>query len=203
MQNLHLKPLLALAVAVVFASACGSSAEVKGARTAHYKGDKVEIFHAARSAVEAKFPLEKTDENALIVQTIGRWYTPDGLTAAERMDDIRDVPDKSIHVAFIVALRADGDSWVVDIKPKWFRFHAGQPNPEALSEDDISVPGFAHGKVDALAVDIHDALKQYEVKTVPGVVPAGPGAAPGAAAPAPAPAASEPPAAPAPAPATP
>ena len=59
------------------------------------------------------------------------------------------------------------------------RYHAGSPQPEPLSEDDPSVPGWAHGKVDSLAFDIHDALKEFEVKSVPGMVPP-PTAAPGA-----------------------
>lgn len=196
MRNLHSS---VLAIATLLAACGGSSGEVKGARTAHYKGDKMQLFNAAKAAVEAKYPLEKTDEAALMVSTVGRWYTHEGLTAAERMEDIRDVPDKSIHIAFIVALRPDGDAWVIDVKPKWFRYHAGTPQPEPLSEDDASIEGFAHEKVDALAVEIHDALKQFEVKSVPAQVPAGPGATPATpAAPAPAEPAPAAPAAPAP-----
>ncbi|MGE5187149.1 MAG: hypothetical protein ACM31C_34105 [Acidobacteriota bacterium] len=198
MRNLHLG---ALAIAALLVACGGSSGEVKAARSAHYKGDKVAIFNAAKAAVQAKYPIEKSDENALIFSTIGRWYTHEGLTASERMEDIRDVPDLSIHIAFVVAVRPDGDAYVVDIKPKWYRFHAGTPAPEPLSEDDMSVEGFAHGKLEALAVDIHDALKPYEVQSVPAQVPAGPGATPaaGPAAPA-APAAPAGSAAPAPAP---
>jgi hypothetical protein len=65
---------------------------------------------------------------------------------------------------------------------------------------DPSVPGWAHGKGDNLQVEIHDALKAYEVKSAPGAAPT-PG--PAAPVPAPAPAAgsgAEPPAAPAPTP---
>ncbi|HET9989899.1 MAG TPA: hypothetical protein VFQ65_15320, partial [Kofleriaceae bacterium] len=69
------------------------------------------------------------------------------------------------------------------------------PKPEPVAAEDPSVPGWATGKVDELSMDIHSALAQYEVKSVPGAVP------PPAAAPAPAPAAdpaaTPPPAAPA------
>ncbi len=190
-----------LIVSLLVLAACGSgtSSEVKGARTAHYKGDKLEIFHAVRSAVETKYRIDKADENTLILETAGRWFNPEGQGASERMDDIRDVPDKSLHIHFIVAVVADGDSFVVDVKPKWYRRIAGSPQPQPLKEDDISIPGWASGQVDQLAVGVHDALKQFEVQTVPAQVPAGPGAtAPAApASPAPAPAGS---AAPAPAP---
>lgn len=186
MRNLYLG---GLAIAALLVACGGSSGDVKAARTAHYKGDKMAIFNAAKSAVEQKYPLEKTDENALMFSTVGRWYTPEGLKASERMDDIREVPDKSIHIAYIVALRPDGDAFVVDIKPKMYRLHAGSPQPEPLTEDDISVPGFAHGQIEKMTVEVHDALKQFEVQSVPATVPAGtsaPAPAPAPAAPAPA-----------------
>jgi hypothetical protein len=174
-----------LIVSLLVLAACGGgSSELKGARTAHYKGDKLEIFHAVRSAVESKYRIEKSDENSLILETAGRWFNPEGQGASERMDDIRDVPDKSLHIHFIIALVADGDAFVVDVKPKWFRRVAGSPQPQPLKEDDISIPGWATGKVDQLAVAVHDALTKYEVKSVPGQVPAG-SAAPATPAPAP------------------
>jgi hypothetical protein len=194
-SNWFLPTLAALAVVIVAACGGSSSNEVKTARTAHYKGDKLEIFRAVRAAVESKYKLDKSDENTLILETVGRWFTPEGQHASERLEDIRDVPDKSIHIAYIVKVVPDGDAYLVDIAPKWYRFMAGSPKPESLKEDDISVPGFAHEQADTLAVDIHNALKQWEVKSVPAMVPAG------SAAPAPAAPAGEGSGAPAPAPA--
>ena len=174
---------------------CGpGNAEVKSAKTAHYKGDKGEIFKALADAVKEKHPIAKADTTAFVIETTGHWYNPDGQTVADRMEDIRDVPDKSLHIHFIVALRSDGDAFVVDVKPKWFRRVAGSPQPQPLSEDDISIPGWAHGKVDAINVAVHDGLKQYEQQTVPQQVPAGGGSAAPAgsgAAPAPAPTAAQ------------
>jgi hypothetical protein len=169
--------------------ACGpSSGELKAAKTARYKGDKVAMFNAVKQATEAKYQLQKSDENALGMQTTGRWYTPEGLAASERAEDIRDVPDNSLNIALVVTLVPDGDAYVVQVKPLMMRYHAGTPKPEPIGEEDPSVPGWAHGKVDQLALAIHDALKPYEVKTLGGVTPAGPGAAPEGSAAAPAPA---------------
>jgi hypothetical protein len=159
--------------------ACGpSSKELSGAKTAHYKGDKLVLFNAAKAATESKYKLEKSDETALGFQTISRWYTPEGLAAGERGGDMRDVPDKSLAIALVVTMQPDGDAWVVHVKPLMIRYHAGSPKPEPVAENDPSVPGWATGKVDQLALDIHDALKQYEIKSVPGSVPppAGPAA---------------------------
>lgn len=193
-----------LIVALLFAAlafACGpSSGELKAAKTAHYKGDKVEMFNVAKQVTESKYHLQKSDENSLGMQTVGRWYTPEGLAASERSDDIRDVPDKSLNVALIVTLVPDGDAFVVQVKPLMMRYHAGSPKPEPISENDPSVPGWAQGKIDSLALDIHTALAKYEVKSPGGMTPAGPGPGPapagsaaapadqGSAAPAPAPA---------------
>ncbi|HTR49936.1 MAG TPA: hypothetical protein VMJ10_04455 [Kofleriaceae bacterium] len=189
--------------ALVALAACGgaTSNDVKAARTAHYKGDKMQIFQAVKAAVETKYKIDRVDENQLLIETSGRWYTPEGLGVSERMDDIRDVPANSLHIHFLVALVADGDSYVVDVKGKWLKYIANSPKPQPLGEDDISVYGYAYEKRDALSVAIHDGLKTFEVQGVPAMVPAGSGApAPAPAAPAPAAPA---PAAPAPAPAAP
>lgn len=186
-----------LALAAVVITACGaSSQELAGAKSAHYKGDKLAMFNAVKATVEAKYHIEKADENALGIQTVGRWYTPEGLAAGERNDDMRDVPDKSLRIALVVTLQPDGDTYVVNIKELILRYIAGSPKPEPLRDGDPSLPGWAPGKADELALDIHTALAQYEVKGLPGTVPP-PAAAP---APAPAPATGDP-AAPATAPA--
>ena len=195
---------LAILIASLALCACGpSSKELSGAKSAHYKGDKLAMFNTIKTTVAEKYHIEKSDETSLGLQTIGRWFTPEGLSAGERNDDMRDVPDKSIRIALVVTLQPDGDAYVVSVKPLMIRYMAGSPKPEPVAAEDPSVPGWATGKVDELALDIHTALAQYEVKTVPGSVPppAAAPASPPAAAPAPAPtgdpAATPPPAAPA------
>jgi len=186
----------AMLIAALAIAACGpSSKELSGAKTAHYKGDKLVMFGAIKTAVGDKYHIQKSDENTLGLQTIGRWFTPEGLAAGERDGDMRDVPDKSIQIALVVTMQPDGDAYVVTVKPLMLRFLAGSPKPEPLTADDPSVPGWATGKVDQLALDIHTALAQYEVKSVPGAAP--PPLPAGSAAPA------TDPAAPAPAPTTP
>ena len=190
---------LAILIAALALCACGpSSKELSGAKSAHYKGDKLVMFNAIKTTVAEKYHIEKSDETSLGMQTVGRWYTPEGLAAGERNDDMRDVPDKSLRIALVVTMQPDGDTYVINVKPLMIRYLAGSPKPEPVAAEDPSVPGWATGKVDELAMDIHTALGQYEVKSVPGAVPP-PAAAP-AAAPAPAPSgdpAAPPPAAPA------
>ena len=165
--------------ALLAIAACGSSStEVKGAKQAHYKGDKMAMFNGMKDAVAAKYKIDKSDEPNLTVQTVGRWYTPEGPLASER-SDMRDVPDRSISITMLVVqLLPDGDSYIVQITPAYLRYFAGRPNPDTLAVDDPSLPGFAPGKVDALSVDIHEALKPFEVQSVPAMVPAGAGRQP-------------------------
>jgi hypothetical protein len=188
---------LAILIAALALCACGpSSKELSGAKSAHYKGDKLVMFNAIKTTVAEKYHIEKSDETSLGLQTIGRWFTPEGLSAGERNDDMRDVPDKSLRIALVVTMQPDGDAYVVNVKPLMLRYMAGSPKPESIGQDDPSVPGWATGKVDNLAVEIHEALKAYEVKTVPGMLPPPTTTAPGAAPEEPKPEGATPPAAP-------
>ncbi|HEY4244277.1 MAG TPA: hypothetical protein VGM88_30900 [Kofleriaceae bacterium] len=192
---------LAAFIAPVAIAACGPSGqEMSQAKTARYHGDKMAIFHAAKDATEAKYKLGKVDEVALGFQTEGRWYTPEGLAASERNGDMRDVPDKSLSIVFVVRVLPDGDNFIVQVEPHYMRYFAGRPNPDVLEANDPSIPGFATGKVEALQYDIYQALKPYAVASTGGTPPPAPSPAP-AAAPSAAPGAT-PPAEPAP-PATP
>ncbi len=167
-----MRNILAAATILLALVACGpNSKELQTAKTARYRGDKLVLFNAIRQTTEAKYKLAKSDETTLGLQTIGRWFTPEGLAASERGEDMRDVPDRSINEALVVTMLPDGDAWVIDVKPVMMRYFAGRPNPDKLEPNDPSVPGWATGKVDQLALDIHEALKQYEVKTVPGAAP--------------------------------
>jgi hypothetical protein len=160
--------------------ACGpSNSEVKTAKEAHYRGDKIVMFNALRAAVEEKYKLQKSDETSLGLETIARVYTPEGMLANEGNSEKNKsggynsmFPDKSIIMSFVVTMLADGDAYVVRVKPMMERYHAGSPKTEPLREDDPSLPGWASGKVDGMQLDIYNALKSYEVKSLGGVAPA-------------------------------
>jgi hypothetical protein len=164
----------AAAIAALVLVACGaSSKEVAMAKTAHYQGDKMEIFASMRGAVEASYKLTKTDETSLAVQTEARWFSPEGLSQTPRGEgtEMQDLVDKSINIAMVVRMFPDGDTWVVKVTPVMARFNAGIPKPEPLKEGDASLPGWVESKIDTLALDIHKALGKYEVKGVPQSAP--------------------------------
>lgn len=151
------------------------------AKQARYQGDKLVLFNAVKTATEAKYKLAKSDETTLGMQTIGKWYTQDGMVAAGSDENMQDVPDKAIRVSLVVRLVPDGDKWIVAVEPFMVQRLSGSPQPRKLEANDPSVPGWATGQVDTLQFEIHSALKQYEVKAPGGVAPA-PEAAPAPAA---------------------
>jgi hypothetical protein len=191
---------LVLSTLALAAACAASNRAVDAAKAARYRGDKLALLQAAEAATADKYKLAMSDETTLRIETTGRWYTPDGLAALERNNDMRDVPDRSIHMRLIVKLVPDRGDWAVAIEPVMMRYFAGRPNPDPLAPDDPSLPGWAMGRVDQLHHAIHEALAGYEVK-VPGGVTASPTAAPAAPPPA-APAPRQPAPEPAPQPAS-
>jgi uncharacterized protein YcfL len=162
------------AIAALALVACGaSSKEVAMAKTAHYQGDKAQLFAAMRTAVEAKYKVTKADDASLAVQTEAHWYSPEGLSQTPRGEgtEMQDLVDKSINIAMVVAMVPDGNLWVVKVTPVMARFNRGIPKPEPLKEGDASLPGWVESKLDTLALDIHKGLEKWELKSVPQQVP--------------------------------
>jgi len=152
--------------------ACGGgNREAALAKLARYQGDQLAMFGAIKTTAEAKYKLSMSDETTLTVATVGKWYTPEGLVTTSGEQDIRYIPDKSINIQITIKLLPDGDKWIVDVQPKMMRLDKGTPMPQPLKPNDISLPGWAPGKVDQLALEIHQALKPFEVKAPGGMAP--------------------------------
>jgi hypothetical protein len=198
MRNLMMTATIAVA-------ACGgpSGKDVAMAKQARYSGDKLQLFSVMKGDIEGKYKLDVSDETKLALKTQGRWYTPEGLASSWTPSDTdasgHKLPDRSLNIALIAQLLPEQSNWVVHIEPVILRFNVNQPKLEPLRPDDPSLPGFANGKADELAFDVNKALKQWEVKSPGGVMPA-PAPAPAAATPEAAPPATDGSAAPTPAP---
>ncbi len=162
---------LILTCAVLGACGGGGSREAALAKTARYQGDKIAIFGVVKTATEGKFKVAMSDETTLTVETVGRWYSPEGLATTSGEQDFRNVPDKSINVKLTVKVLPDGDKWIIDVQPRFLRIDKGTPMPQPLGPNDASLPGWAPGKVDQLALEIHSALAPYEVKAPGGNIP--------------------------------
>lgn len=137
------------------------------ARTARYEGNKLELFAAAKAAVEDKYTLQQSDETQLRIITTGTWVSPEGLTQNPRGEgaEMIDLIDKSINFALVVELLPEGDAWVTKTTAVLARYNRGIPKPEPLKEGDISLPGWVQSKIDSMVLDLHKALAKWEVKS--------------------------------------
>jgi hypothetical protein len=150
-------------LAVAFVLGCGpSSAEVKMAQDASYSGDPAAMYAAAKSAAtNAHFELASTDDGALKFSTQPTWYTPEGQMDTTTGNNISRLQEDSINISWDVQLVKAGDAYKVSIAPVVRRKHGLSSNPETMEPTDPALPGWTGGKTDKLALDIHDALKQY------------------------------------------
>jgi hypothetical protein len=169
MRNLTLTLAAAIALA-----ACGgpSNQEITTAKQARYQGDKSVLFRTAKAAVEESSKVAKEDEATLGFQTVGRWYTTEGILAPGSDEDYKRVPDKSLRITLVVRLLPDADKWIVQVEPSLLRKQTGSPQPQKIEPTDPSVPGFVQGQVDSLQFTIWKALKEFEVKSPGGIAPA-------------------------------
>ena len=141
-----------------------------------------------KAATERTYKIAKSDEAALGLETEPTWYTPEG-AVDHTQGNIARLQDNSINLALVVELvKADPGTYTLTVLPIVLRLHAGGSSiPERLELTDPSMPGWVKGKVDSLALEIYQALKQYAVATH-GTMPAASPASPASPAAAPAPA---------------
>jgi hypothetical protein len=170
-SSLQLARLITVAIAIAsstLALSCGASAaQIKAAREARYKGDPATLYAAVRSATESRHKIVGEDAAALTLQTEARWYTPDGQVDSARGNNIARLQENSVNFSVIVRLvKGDADSYTVIIEPIALRLRGLTSRPEPLDMKDPSVPGWVHGKVDALQLDIHERLEPYAIAGV-------------------------------------
>jgi hypothetical protein len=165
-----------LSMTVALASCAGSNANVKVAQDAHYKADPVTLFAGAKAAT-SDYKVVSSDDGAFTFQTEGVWYTPEGQVDRAPGQNIARLQDMSINFAVVVkVVKADADTYKVDVVPIALRKQGLVSKPETLDMNDASVPGWVHGKLESIQLAIYDKLKGYAATgaTVPAVVPSGP-----------------------------
>ena len=148
---------------VAFFLGCGpSSAEVKMANDATYSGAPATLFEATKAAVSADhYDLALTDPDNLKLNTAPNWYTPEGQIDTTTGENISRLQEDSIQLSWVVQLSKAGDAYKVTVTPTVLRKHGLSSNPETMDPSDPAVPPWAGGKTNKLALDIHEALKQY------------------------------------------
>ena len=171
---------LTLAVLV----ACGANAaQVKTARETQYTAPPATLFAEVKPVIEKDYRIVRTDPGALSYQTEPRWYTPEGLADHAEGGNIARLQENSINLSLVVTFpQVDAGQHRVTVTPIILRKPGISSKPETLDRNDPSIPGWVHGKVEALELAIHERLKSYAA-----TAPAGPSSTTTAPAPAPTP----------------
>jgi hypothetical protein len=155
---------LLLILVLALASACGpSSAEIRQAQTAQYSGAPAEIFAVIEQTVGEEYKIadiRRDDGFALL--TFQQWYTPEGGRQSAGAGDYVQLDDRSVNLSLLVELvEMDQNRIMVTVTPKTLQFISGSPQPRELKPDDPNLPGWVHGRVESLYVDINKRLKQF------------------------------------------
>jgi hypothetical protein len=161
---------VALGLAGIVTGCAASTAELKRAHDAHYHGPAVQLYMAAARAVDHKhYPLDVADPDHGTLTTATKVYSETGTMDAPGAGGIYDSTGKRYSLSFQVRVVAAGehDEYAIDVEPTMKLLVAGRPNADALALDDPSLPGWLHGRVDELTVEIHDELADYEIPAAP------------------------------------
>lgn len=148
---------------LVLVAACGASAaEVKTAKTATYKMRPLELMELSEQVASDDYKIADANDAELTFMTAPQWYGPEGDRESPGAGGFVTMQDRSVEVSLIVQVVAmeSGDA-MVTVTPKSFQEIKGYPKPRELAPDDPNLPGWVHGRADALALAIYDKAKPY------------------------------------------
>jgi hypothetical protein len=144
-------------------AACGgpSNTEIKTAKSAHYKAEPQTLMQIAMQVAERDYKIGEVDEAGARFATKAQIYSAEGGRQSPGAGGYVQMDSNSIMLSLIVEVVAAQPGNVVVVTPKTFQMVPGSPKPRELQPDDPNVPGWVHGRVDSLAVDIHAAAKDH------------------------------------------
>jgi len=149
---------------VALCISCGpSAAEIKTAKTANYRGNASEMFKEVIAVTEESYKIAGTggDEDGYKLATAPQWYSPEGGRESAGAGDYVQLQNHSVRLELVVELVSVAGGFMVTVTPRTFQFLDGSPQPRELASDDPNLPGWVHGRVDSLQLDIHKRLQNY------------------------------------------
>lgn len=158
---MRIMPIVFLAFA-----ACGpSNSELRSAKTAVYNTDGAQLFAIAEQAAgDANYKLGAVDEGHYTFETIPKWYTSEGDLRSAGADDYTLIHNQSVKVSFIVAVTNSAPGqFMVSVTPHTWQYLQGSPQLRPLEPEDPNLPPWVKGRADALALEIHDRAKGFQV----------------------------------------
>lgn len=156
---------LCLCVLALVASCGPSNRQVKVAKLAVYNRSSATMMEIAKAVTARTYKLGAVDDPNREFATAPQWYDPDGGrrgTTNEGNGDFVSARGGDVSVSLVVRIDTIRSGKVaVTITPKVLQFVSGSPQPRELDPEDPNVPGWVHGRVDALAVAIYEEARQY------------------------------------------
>lgn len=136
------------------------------AKSAGYAGEPSTMFDIIEATTAETYKIGEVlrEEGEYALATAPQWYSPEGGRQSAGAGDYVQVVDRSVQLMMIVRLVEQGDRYMVTVTPKTFQHLSGSPQPRELEPDDPSLPGWVHGRVDSLHLDLHKALQKYAVQ---------------------------------------
>ena len=160
-MNTQIKSVVLGLVAVAFAG-CAGGAAMQATQEARYQGDRNAMLETVLDTVQAKYEVVNVDPETGLIVTRDRWYEKDGTYEDKKANEVGIMAeDGSILLRYEVALRTAGPEYKVEVTPVIAQIRSGYAAPHKLKPDDLTVPGWVHGKTEILSVAIYDALAPY------------------------------------------
>lgn len=154
--------LVMVTVMVVVAAACGpSSAEIKTAKSTRYTAEPRTLFDLALQVAQRDYQIGDIDAEHARFATAPQFYSAEGGRQSPGAGGFVTMGDGSIMLSLIVEVLPAQPGNVIVVTPKSFQIVSGSPKPRELTPDDPSLPGWVHGRVDALAVAIYEAARPH------------------------------------------
>jgi hypothetical protein len=148
---------IVVAIALACAACAASSQEIQTARSARYTCGFERIYDAAGKAIEEVFfRVGASSAEAGIIQSEGRWYEETG-SPRKRGDAI--VDSKDVLVVAEAHIIRDGAAHRVSIAADVIENLVESPQGRRLGPDDPNRPTWVQGKLDRIAVSIHERLQ--------------------------------------------
>jgi hypothetical protein len=148
---------------VLMTIACGASnQEIAAAKHAEYSAPAATIFDVALQVAQETYKIGDVDGTGHRFITEPQFYNAEGGRESPGAEGVVQVRDRSIRLQLLVEVRETTPGHVVvAVTPRTYQIISGSPKPRELAPDDPGLPPWVNGRVDALAVAIHDQAKQY------------------------------------------
>lgn len=150
--------VVALTAVCVFG--CGPSmAQIQASKTATYRTDPVRALEVAAKVTAETYKIWEVNPEEYTFITAPQWYSSEGGRQSTGAGDVVQIGDRSVQLMMIVSVKPAGDDAVaIAVIPKTFQHISGSPKPRELTPDDPNLPGWVHGRVDALQYAIHQRM---------------------------------------------